>query len=150
MKVILIQHGDAKPENVDPSRPLSEKGEMQVKKAAEFLKRLSFYPDVILHSGKKRALETAEIICFALGGIRLEERSGMGPNDDIGPLYGDIMRETRSILVVGHQPFLGKLVSALLQKETPLVDITNASPIILSKTGPAFIIDTYIKNEYLH
>lgn len=150
MKVILLQHGDAKPENIDPTRSLSEKGEQQARKAAEFLKRLPFYPEVILHSGKKRALETAGIICFALGGIRLEERKGIGPNDEIESLYIEIMREMRSILVVGHQPFLGKLASRLLGKDTPVVDITHASPLILAKLGESCIVDAYIKNEYLH
>ncbi|MCX7677851.1 MAG: phosphohistidine phosphatase SixA [Spirochaetes bacterium] len=149
MKIILLQHGDAKPENIDPSRPLTEKGQLQAKKAAEFLKRLPSYPDVIMHSGKKRALETAEIICFALGGIKREERSNLGPNDDVQPFLNEILGETRSILVVGHQPFLGKLASALLKTSVPVVDLTNASPLILSRTEDGFVIDTYIKNEYL-
>lgn len=150
MKVMLLQHGDAKPENVDPARPLTEKGEQQAKKAAEFLKRLPFYPDLIVHSGKKRALETAEIICFALGGIRLEERKGIGPNDDIAPLFDEIIKETRSLMIVGHQPFLGKLASKLLKMEVPVIDLANASPLILTKTAEGFVVDTYIKNEYLH
>jgi len=149
MKVMLLQHGDAKPENIDPARSLSEKGEKQVEKAAEFFKRLPFYPDVILHSGKQRARESAEIICFALGGIRIEERKGIGPNDDIMPMVSEIMRENRSLMIVGHQPFLGKLASALLQKDVPVVDLENASPLILKKIENGFVIDTYVKNEYL-
>jgi len=146
----LLQHGDAKPETVDPERSLSEKGEQQARKAADFLKRLPFYPDLIVHSGKKRSKETAEIICFALGGIKLEERAGIGPNDDIAPLKTELLRENRTILVVGHQPFLGKLAASLMEKEPPVVDMQNASPLVLAKSGESFIIETYIKNEYIH
>jgi phosphohistidine phosphatase len=149
MILILLQHGEAKPETIDPERSLSEKGEQQARKAADFLKRLPFYPDLIVHSGKKRAKETAEIICFALGGIKIEERKGIGPNDDIAPLKMELLRENRTILVVGHQPFLGKLASALMEKEPPVVDLQNASPLVMAKSGDVFVIETYIKNEYM-
>lgn len=151
MKIFLVQHADAVPKETDPERPLSEKGAMQARRAAEFLKKIPFYPDIILHSDKKRSIETAEIICFALGGVRMEPREHIGPNDDIAGLKSEILASKKSIMIVGHQPFLGKLASALMGAEDgrQVVDINNASPLILVNSGEGFVVDTYFKNEYM-
>ena len=82
MFVFIIQHGDALASDVNPERPLSDKGTSQVKKLSEFLKKLPLYPDLILHSNKTRAIETAEIISFALGGIKMENREYLNPKDN--------------------------------------------------------------------
>jgi hypothetical protein len=52
---------------------------------------------------------------------------------------------------VGHQPFLGKLASALLDAgcDRQVVDLSNASPLILVNSGDGFVVDTYFKNEYI-
>ncbi len=151
MKIFLVQHADAVPKEADAERPLSEKGKAQAKRAADFLKKIPFYPDIILHSDKKRSIETAEVICFALGGVRMELRERMGPNDDIAAIQSEITASKKSIMVVGHQPFLGKLASALLGAVDgrQVVDIANASPLILARAGDAFVVDTYFKNEYM-
>ncbi len=152
MKVFLLQHGEALTADEDEARPLSEKGIAQAKRAADFLKKLPFYPDVIFHSDRKRSSETAEIICFALGGVRMELRGGMNPNDDVAGMYKEIVSANRSIMLVGHQPFLGRLASRLLdagKQNTVLIDITNASPLIFSRTDGGYVLDGYFKNEYM-
>ena len=152
MKVFLLQHGDALPAEEDSERPLSERGVAQAKRAAEFLKKMPFYPDVIFHSDRKRSSETAEIICFVLGGVRMELRGGLNPNDDVAGIMHEIVAADRSIMLVGHQPFLGRLASALLGasgKKGSLIDITNASPLVLSRADGGYIVDSYFKNEYM-
>jgi phosphohistidine phosphatase len=151
MKIFLVQHADAVPKETDPGRPLSEKGKAQAKRAAEFLRKMPFYPEVILHSDKKRSIETAEVICFALGGVKMELRKGIAPNDDIEELRKEIMSLKKSVMIVGHQPFLGKLASALLDAgcDRQVVDLSNASPLILVNSGDGFVVDTYFKNEYI-
>ena len=112
---------------------------------------MPFYPDIILHSDKKRSIETAEVICFALGGVKMELREGIGPNDAIAAIKDEITAARSSVMIVGHQPFLGKLASALLDAgcDRQVVDLSNASPLILVNSGDGFVVDTYFKNEYI-
>ena len=92
-RLILIQHAEAVGEEVDVKRPISDKGREDAGKMAKYL-AIKFTPggarvDALLHSGKLRAEQTAEIFqanilhhndhC-ALG---VQKMSGMGPNDDV-------------------------------------------------------------------
>jgi phosphohistidine phosphatase len=151
MKVFLVQHGEAVPEEVNAERPLSEKGRDQAHRAAELIKKMPEYPALILHSGKKRARETAEIISFTLGGVRMETREYLNPRDDTAAVSKELAGSELSVMVVGHMPFLGKLASRLfgLDEERETVDIMQASPLVFSRYGRAYVLDTYIKNDYL-
>lgn len=62
MKIYLVQHGEAKSEQEDPERGLTEKGIEDLKRAGQFLQKLDLKVNKIFHSGKKRALQTAEIL----------------------------------------------------------------------------------------
>lgn len=151
MYIFLVQHGEAVPEQTNPERPLSENGNTQVHRAAELLKKLSFYPELILHSGKQRARETAEIISTVLGGIKMESRSYLNPGDEPERLIEEIRNAKHTLLIAGHMPFLSKLVSRLLFPDggAQVIDITNASPLILMFTEHGWRLDTYIKNDYI-
>jgi broad specificity phosphatase PhoE len=67
MELYLIQHGEAKSKQEDPERPLTAKGAENIKKTASFFKQLPKRLDLIWHSGKKRAEQTAEILDETLG-----------------------------------------------------------------------------------
>ncbi len=56
----LVHHGDAVGPDVDPMRPLSERGRAQVDALAREAGSRGAKPDVIWHSGKLRARQTAE------------------------------------------------------------------------------------------
>ena len=62
MMLYLVRHGDAVGADVNPTRPLSEEGREEVLKVAHHLKKNRIEVDHIWHSGKVRAIETAEII----------------------------------------------------------------------------------------
>ncbi len=115
MKLYPIQHGEAAPEEVDPSRPLTAKGRSDLQKTAFFLKGAGVAPNLILHSGKTRARQTAEIISAQLGpDCQVREREGLGPNDSVLALAKEISGTRDDLMIVGHLPFLGKLASLLL------------------------------------
>jgi phosphohistidine phosphatase len=115
MKLYLIQHGEATTEQIDPSRPLTAQGQSDVQKVASFLWEVTMGPFAILHSGKTRARQTAEIIAAQLSPIcQLKEREGLAPNDPVGPLAKEISGMADDLMIVGHMPFLGKLASMLL------------------------------------
>lgn len=115
MKLYLVQHGDAVSAEVDSSRPLSAKGQSDVKKVAEFLRSFDLGITSIRHSTKTRAHQTAEILSSILNpkdGLIPSE--GLAPNDPIEPLQEEIKKMESNLMIVGHLPFLSKLVSYLL------------------------------------
>jgi phosphohistidine phosphatase len=115
MKLYLVQHGEATTEEVDPSRPLTAKGRLDVQKMASFLKGAGLGPMVILHSGKTRARQTAEIIALHLGpDWQVQEGDGLAPNDPIESLIKKIYQTNEDLMIVGHLPFIGRLASTLL------------------------------------
>ena len=118
MKVYLVQHGQSVSEDVDPGRHLSEKGQKEVEKVAQFLKGLSLKTRVIFQSGKTRAAQTAEILnpkVTSLEGIM--GKSGLAPNDPVDPWVNKLNKSQDDLIIVGHLPFLSKLASRLLGRE---------------------------------
>lgn len=115
MMIYLVQHGEARPEEEDPERPLSDKGRAEVEKVAKSLKKsLKIGPSRIVHSPKLRAKQTAEILSSILN-APAEEIEGIKPLDD--PNIAKELVESGSndgIMVVGHLPHLDKLSSLLI------------------------------------
>ncbi len=149
MNVYIIQHEDAVSSDISEESHLSKTGARQVNKAVDFLKRCPEYPEVILHSRKKSAFETAEMISFGLGGIHMEQMDYISPKEEPDNLVNEINKADKSVLIVGNMPFLEKLVSRLVEsrKGKSFIEMKNASPLILKKYDEGFLIETYIKNE---
>jgi len=115
MKLYLVQHAKAASKQIDPQRPLTEEGYRDIQKVAAFIRSLNLCVDYLWHSGKKRAVETAEVLAEA---IKVKEgpiaREGLGPNDDVTALKNELGSTKQDVMIVGHLPFLGKLASLLL------------------------------------
>ncbi len=115
MRVYLVQHGRAKPEDVDPDRHLTQEGIDDVKRMSAFLKKVGLHVNVIWHSGKTRAIQTAKILAtdiIAEQGVI--QHDGLSPNDDISPVEDELIESDKDIMIVGHLPFLSRLASALV------------------------------------
>ena len=115
MKLYLVQHGEACAKEVDPDRPLTSQGRDDINRLAVFLKHAGVKVDRILHSGKLRAMQTAERLAHAIApGKELETSGLINPNDN--PKAFDWQSESwaQHTLVVGHLPFMAKLVAHLL------------------------------------
>lgn len=114
MLLYLVQHGDSLPKEVDSDRPLSPQGRQDVERLAAFLKGRVRVAR-ILHSGKTRARQTAELLAPAVAESRpLEAISGIDPLDLPGQIASQLQEWNEDALVVGHQPFMGKLVAHLV------------------------------------
>lgn len=113
MKLYLMQHGKAKPKEVDPERGLTEEGAEEVEKVAEFLDRVGIKVERIYHSGKKRAEQTAEIVGKYLK-VKVEKTDGLEPLADIGVWAERLEKLDKDIMLVGHLPHLSKLTNYLL------------------------------------
>jgi len=136
MELHLVQHGAAKAEAEDPQRGLTDDGRRIVEHMAEHLSAIGLALDHIEHSDKLRARQTAEILAAKLhpanGTVQV---SGLAPNDDVEPTCIRLNEETRNIMLVGHLPYLGRLVSRLfmLQKDHALVRFQMAGIVKLER-----------------
>jgi phosphohistidine phosphatase len=123
MRLYLVQHGNAKPKDEDPEKRLSNKGVRDVKKIAEFLKPLGLSVCEILHSGKARAAQTADLLLQSVTASRgVIQQQGLAPKDPVESVKSKMDRLSEDLMIVGHLPFLGKLASALLT-ESESVDV---------------------------
>lgn len=115
MRLYLVQHGEALTKDVDPERPLSEGGRRDVGRTAAFLGTAGVRVAVVAHSGKARALETAEILAAAVApGSDVAARSGIAPKDPAETVAREAEGWVEDGMLVGHQPFMGRLVSLLV------------------------------------
>lgn len=136
MILYLIQHGEAKREEEDPTRPLSEKGVEDVKTLASFLSRLGVKVEELLHSNKLRARQTAEILANSLRLTKdISEADGLAPLDDPSIWTERLKGKKESLMLVGHLPHLGKLLSFLLSgdKEKTIIAFKMGSAVCMKK-----------------
>ncbi len=115
MHLYLVQHGAAKTETEDPQRGLTDEGRHSAERMAEFLAALGLALDRIEHSEKVRARQTAEILASHLRPVRgTRQIVGIAPNDDVEPMCARLAKESGNLMLVGHLPYLSRLVARLL------------------------------------
>ena len=111
----LVHHGDAVGPDINPMRPLSDRGQLEVDLLAEKAAARGAKPDVIWHSGKMRARQTAEAYlrrCNPLAAFSAAR--GLQPTDPTGWIADAIAGDTRNIMLAGHFPHLPRLLGRLL------------------------------------
>ena len=115
MKLYLLQHGEALPEQVNPDRPLSKRGLEDVRCLAEFVWNHGILVKHVYHSGKTRARETAEVVGARMAsGVTIEATTGLNPNDSVEPWAKQINNRQEDLLLVGHMPFMERMAAYLL------------------------------------
>ena len=140
MRLYLVQHGEALAKEVDPERRLSAGGRRDVRRLAEMLAKSGLRIPKVLHSGKARARETAELLAAALApdgapGGAVEAATGLGPNDPAAAFAATLSGSGEDLLVVGHLPFMARLVSRLVagREEPALVAYLPGSMVCLER-----------------
>jgi phosphohistidine phosphatase len=136
MKLYLVQHGQARPSSEDSDRALAPKGHSEVTKVAAFAQRAGVEVHQIRHSGKLRAEETADILARHLnppGGVVAIE--GLAPRGDVRRVAELLGRETRSLMFVGHRPFMDRLAGLLVagDKERKAVRFAKGGIVCLQR-----------------
>lgn len=116
MYLYLVQHAKAKSKEEDIERSLTENGRAIASHVASKTARI---PDLkiekIIHSGKKRALQTAQIFAE-----KLNPSKGVEMGKELEPLstpWGWVERlaeMSENIMLVGHLPHLKRLACLLL------------------------------------
>jgi len=138
MKLYLVQHGEALSKAEDPERPLSDQGKRDVLAIAALAEAAGVQVLRVWHSGKRRAEQTAEILAKAmLPGGKIESIDGISPNDPAGEFMSDADVWQEDTLVVGHLPFMSRLVSLLLinDQEHELVRYSPGSMACLERSA---------------
>lgn len=152
MRVYLIQHGDALSKDVDPERALSGVGCADIERLAVFLEKTDLAVTRVLQSGKTRARQTAEILATRLAPmVVIEAASGIDPLDDPEPLARQLEASEESIAIVGHLPFLGKLVSRLVagNEAADIVSFQPGSVVCLERSEDKWTIAWMLRPELL-
>jgi phosphohistidine phosphatase len=117
MDLFVVRHAIAVPRgesSLDHARPLTEEGRTRFSKAARGLGRLGADLDIALHSPWVRARQTAELLVERVGGKMVEtERLARTPSAELlAEAKGD------AVAFVGHEPWMGELVSLLVFGDT--------------------------------
>ncbi|GBD25677.1 hypothetical protein HRbin30_01001 [bacterium HR30] len=114
----LVRHAQAEPAREgadDAARLLTREGREDTILAARGLRRLGVGCDVVLASPLKRARETAQLLSVALK-AEVREHAALAP----GHLPEDLVlslveyNTASAIVLVGHEPDMGRLASWLL------------------------------------
>ena len=134
--IVLWRHADAEPltdtRGLDSARPLSKKGLKQAKKMATWLTNNLQKNTVIISSNALRAEQTAQTLkrdymVFA----------SLAPDATLNTVLQTISQlpknnlQMESLLVIGHQPWLGLLAAQLLSLPQNLAN--NAKEISIKK-----------------
>ncbi len=136
MLLYLVQHAEAKREEEDPSRGLTEKGLQDITKVAAHAGNLEITINKIFHSGKTRAFQTAQVLAVHLKpGKGVTEIDGLAPMDDPEIWKGRIRQINEDIVLVGHLPHLGRLSSSLLcgDRDKNIIDFSMGGIVCLKK-----------------
>ncbi|MBD3334896.1 MAG: phosphohistidine phosphatase SixA [Candidatus Eisenbacteria bacterium] len=115
MQLFLMRHGAALSELTDPRRPLSHAGRAEVEAVARHLKGLGMRPERVVHSGKLRAMETAQIVAEVAEADRKPWKlPHLEPPDPPHPAAEIALDWSGDSMIVGHLPHLHKLARLLL------------------------------------
>lgn len=154
MRLYVIQTGEALTrETTDFDRPLSDKGRLNVEKLSSLIARTELEPKRVIHSGNVRARQTLEILRWAAMPITqvLEARSGLNPEDPVDPWLQEIGTWVDDAVIVGHQPFIGKMVSRLIagRDEPPVVLFVPGTAVCLEKSATGWGVVWMVTPELL-
>jgi phosphohistidine phosphatase len=115
MYLYLVQHAEALSKEEAPSRSLSEKGIKDINNIAAKAGDLKIEVRQIIHSGKMRALQTAQVLADHITvEMNTMESDGLLPKDDPVIWSERISKLDNDMMLVGHLPHLAKLASLLI------------------------------------
>ena len=135
MAMYFVQHGLSVAKEVNPDRPLSDEGRLEVERVAIHLHRMGVTVGHIFHSGKTRARQTAELFAEHLVYDRISPLPGMAPNDSAA-VFAEGVED--NAMYVGHLPHMGELVSLLVgdDERADVVRFTNGGVVCVERSEP--------------
>ena len=134
MTLYLVQHGLCLDKEIDPNRSLSPEGRAAIIQVAHSASNAGITVPTIYHSGKLRALQTAELFSAHLKTDKVEQITGLSPLDDV-EVFANHFNFAEKAMIVGHLPFMERLTSYLIAGDQKLtvVKFQNAGIICLDQ-----------------
>ena len=141
MNLFLFRHGDAPFGPIE--RVLSEKGKDEVLKMAEWLTGVCAHEDIrvtgLFHSGKKRAVQTAEILRPLISpSLDSQFMAQICPGDDPESFIEFLNAAQGNIVVVSHEPFVPRLCERLIGGLPPNYEVSVSRLPFRVKTATCF------------
>lgn len=134
MMLYLVRHGSAAEAKRDRDRILTSVGRSEVEELRRVLEERGVHVDRILHSGFRRAEQTAAILA-SLSDAEPRAHAGLSPGDDPDLLIAELDDLGGSTLIVSHLPFLPALCEELLEPPTPSLRFRTAGAVCLENVG---------------
>ncbi len=119
---------------------------------ATFLEKKCLAVTRVLQSGKTRARQTAEILAVrAAPDAMIEEVKGIDPLDDPRALAQQATTWSADTMVVGHEPFLGRLTARLVagNEEANVVAFQPGTVVCLERTKGHWVLAWMLRPELL-
>ncbi len=153
MIVYLIRHAHAVDGEQDAERPLSPRGEQQVRALAQRLRPTdAFQPLQFWHSSLRRARQTAELLSTALHSpAPLALMPDLEPEADPRAVARRIKATSYSIAVVGHEPHLSALATLLVtgRLQPPAFIVKKCAVIALERMEGAWLVRWHVSPELI-
>jgi|DewCreStandDraft_4_1066084.scaffolds.fasta_scaffold162234_1 phosphohistidine phosphatase len=138
MKIVyLIRHAKSSwedPTLPDELRPILPKGVKKTKKISDYLFENNFFPDIIISSHAKRAIETANLVAKKLkypeSKINIEEKIYHNGIDGYFETIYSTPELFESIMIFGHNPTITNFANYFLKN---LDDYIPTSGLIILK-----------------
>lgn len=114
--LLLLRHAKSSrkdPRLADHDRPLNKRGKQDAPRMGRFLRAEGLVPDLIISSTATRALATAEAVARASGypgEIQAVRELYLADSATYLSVLAAVPDECRSVLVVGHNPSLERLL----------------------------------------
>ena len=127
--IYLVRHaiaGAAAAGMSDSDRALTSEGEWKMRHAAAGLKRLDVTPDVVLSSPLRRAADTAAVVVDVLAPkVAVETYPPLAPGHEAADVVKGLRpyRTATALVLVGHEPDVGRLASYLLTGSADLAQL---------------------------
>jgi len=146
MDLILWRHAEAGARSPDSARELTERGREQARRIAAWLKPRLPGNCEILVSPAERAQQTARAL-----GIAFTTAPAVGTDAAAPDVIAAIEwpARSRAVLIVGHQPTLGRVAALLLSGAEGDWDIGKGALWWLSRTSGGIVLRAVVDPELL-
>ncbi len=120
MDLYVLRHAKAEraaPDGDDASRPLTQKGQRDARRLGRWMRDRGIALDLVATSALARAQETATLVLQGAGTPPpLQAWEELEPGGTVGGVLAQLaaLGPDRTVLVVGHEPQLSALVSAVI------------------------------------
>lgn len=125
----------------DFNRHLTADGRRDIHAVGRAIRRLKIRPDILVSSPLTRAMQTANIVSEYVG-VEVQEWDSLRPESNPADAISTMKdSNTNSIMLVGHEPHLSKVISCLISagQATIILKKSGLACVRLSAQGPAVL-----------